>query len=54
MKEWMCWILLIVGVISLGVFAYWLTTVCSVMTIYYITVILNCIVYGYLKYQKYD
>lgn len=52
MKEWMCWILLIAGVISLGVFAYWLTTVFSVMTIYYITVVLNGIVFGYLYYQE--
>ena len=52
MKEWMCWVLLIVGVCILGWFAWWLTTIFDTMTIYYITVVLNGIVFGYNFYQK--
>ena len=52
MKEWMCWILLVIGVGLLGWFAWWLTTIFDTMTIYYITVVLNSIVFGYLYFQK--
>lgn len=52
MKEWMCWVLLIIGVCILAWFAWWLTTVFDNMTIYYITVVLNGIVFGYNYYQE--
>ena len=44
MKEWMCWILLILGVGAIIYFGWWLTTVISIWTSIYITIILNGIV----------
>lgn len=52
MKEWMCWVILILGIGLLGCIAWWLTTIFDTMTIYYITVVLNGIVFGYLYYQE--
>lgn len=52
MKEWMCWVLLIIGVLAICAFGWWLSTILDTMTIYYITVILNSIVFGYLYYQE--
>ena len=52
MKEWMCWVLLIIGVAALFCLAWWMTTIFDTMTIYYITVALNSAVFGYLYYQK--
>lgn len=51
MKEWMCWVLLVAGVIMILWFGWWLTTIFSTMVIYYITVVVNVIVWGYLYYQ---
>lgn len=52
MKDWMCWVLVIVGVAAIIALSWWLTTVFDTMVIYYITVVLNCIVFAYLLYQK--
>ncbi|MCH5224863.1 MAG: hypothetical protein J1D77_02645 [Muribaculaceae bacterium] len=52
MKEWMCWVLLIIGIAAICLLGWWMVTIFDSMTIYYITVVLNGIVYGYLHYQK--
>lgn len=52
MKEWMCWVLLVMGVSAIVFIGWWLITIFDTMTIYYITVALNSIVFGYLYYQK--
>ena len=52
MKEWICWVLLVIGVLSIIFLGWWLTTIFDTMTIYYITVALNSIVSGYLYFQK--
>lgn len=51
MKDWMCWTLVIIGTVLILAFAWWLTTMFTSMTIYYITIVLNGIVFGYLLYQ---
>lgn len=48
----MCWVLLIIGVSVIIFVGWWLTTIFDTMTIYYITVVLNSIVFGYLYFQK--
>ena len=53
MKEWMCWILLILGVGVIIFVGWWLTTVISIMTSIYINIVLNFIVSCYLAYEKY-
>ena len=52
MKEWMCWVLLVISVLAICVFGWWLTKKLDTMTIYYITVVINGIIFGYLYYQK--
>ena len=51
MKDWMCWVLVIVGVAVILGFSWWLTAMFNTMTIYYITIVLNGIIFGYLLYQ---
>lgn len=51
MKEWMCWVLLVVSVGLICWFGWWLTTIFDTLTIYYITVGLNGLVFWGLKYQ---
>ena len=47
MKEWMCWVLLVIGVALIVWFAWWLSMSLPVMTCIYITIILNGIVMCY-------
>ena len=47
MKDWMCWVLLVIGVVLISLFGWWLTTVLSIWTSIYITIILNGIVMCY-------
>lgn len=47
MKEWMCWVLLILGVAAITCFALWLSSVLPLMTCIYITIIINGIVMCY-------
>lgn len=47
MKDWMCWVLLVIGVLAIGALAWWLTQKLSVMTCIYITIVLNGIVMCY-------
>ena len=47
MKEWMCWVLLAIGVVLIGWLGWWLTTSLSALTCIYITIILNGIVMCY-------
>ena len=47
MKEWMCWVLLVIGVAMIAGFGWWLSMSLSVMTCVYITIILNGIVMFY-------
>lgn len=52
MKEWMCWVLLILGVGVLGWFSFWLVEIIdNTLIVYYITVGLNCIVMCYNMVQ---
>ena len=52
MSEWMCWVLLILGVAAICFLGWWLTTVLSVWTCIYITIILNGIVMCYNMIQS--
>lgn len=54
MKEWMAWILLIMGVSIIIIFAWWLTMKLETLTSIYITIVLNFIVSVYLSFQKYN
>lgn len=54
MKDWMCWTLLVIGVIFICWFGWWLTTVLSLWTCIYITIVLNGIVWCYLLYQDFE
>lgn len=54
MKEWMCWTLLIIGVILIGWLAWWVTMSLDALTVIYITIALNFILSVYLIYQGYD
>lgn len=47
MKEWMCWVLLVIGVALIVWFGWWLTSILSIMTSIYITIIINGIVMCY-------
>ena len=51
MKDWICWVILIVCVAAIIYFSWYLTTIFSTMTIFYITVVLNSVMFGYLYYQ---
>lgn len=48
MKTWMVWVLLIIGVASIALFAYWLTSTLPTLTCSYICTTLNLIVSIYL------
>lgn len=48
MKEWMCWVLLILGVGAIIFLGWWLTSVLSFWWSYYIVIILNFIVSCYI------
>lgn len=52
MKTWMCWVLLVVVVGAIALFAYWLTSSLPVSTCIYITIGLNFLVSCYLIYTK--
>ena len=52
MKEWMVWIIVILGVAAIALFAWWLTNELPAMTCYYISVAINGIVFCYLLLQK--
>lgn len=54
MKDWMCWTLLVIGVILILWFSWWLTTVLSVWASISVTIVLNGIVWGYLLYQDFE
>lgn len=47
MKEWMCWTLLVLGVIAISIIAWKVAMSVSIMTSIYITIILNGIVMCY-------
>lgn len=47
MKDWMCWVLLVVGIALILWFGWWLTTVLSLWTSIYVTIVLNGIVMCY-------
>ena len=47
MKEWMCWILLVAGVLAICFIGWWLTSILSVMTCLYITIVINGVVMCY-------
>ena len=52
MSEWMCWLLLILGVIAICFVGWWITTVITLWTSIYITIILNGIVMCYNMIQS--
>lgn len=52
MKEWMVWVIVILGVAAIVLFAWWLTNTFSTTTCYYISVAVNGIVFCYLLLQK--
>ena len=47
MKEWICWTLLVLGVIAISIIAWEVAMSVSIMTSIYITIILNGIVMCY-------
>ena len=51
MKEWMCWILLVIGVAIICWVGWWLTTVLSLWTSIAITIVLNGIVMCYNRIE---
>lgn len=54
MKDWMCWVLLVIGVGLILWFGWWLTTVLPVWTSISITIVLNGILWAYLLYQDFE